>query len=160
MISRYLLDDSRLEPDDALALHRSVLAWAAERSDRFVLSVDRTVTDATVLDRLSRLRESAATAQDQRAWRVEGVVDDDVVAILIDNAAPTGAIAGDLSPVEDLSLHSAGRRLFAAADYGRTQLLELDQDERASLVERLLRDGHEPDVLRPAPPYVTGTASG
>jgi hypothetical protein len=155
---RYIVDDTRLEPERALALHRTVLRWAALRAESFVLYVDPTVYERPGdVDALLALGDGEPDRSQTRSVAVRGQPGPEVVERLVSTTAPPGASAGDLSPVEDVSFLAGDRRLFGSYDYGRDQLLELTEDELA-LLEQTLREAGFDAVIVPAPPFATGSS--
>ena|SRR5690349_11191558 len=171
---RYLVDERGGDEATELALYRAVLRWAAAQAGRYVLRIQRHVyDDPTLVRRLSELGEVrlAATqnqsgiAQRFRSWlskdsleslEIGGVPNENLIAVLTGHAAPPGAIAGDLSPVEDIFLFKHERELYVLYDYGRTQILDLDPVELAELRQTLRDTGLDPAVIVAAPPPVTG----
>lgn len=155
---RYLIDDHELEPDTSRAIYRVVLTWAAVRSERFVMGIDPSAYDEPgELSRLIALavHPPAPVPSDPRTVRIEGVPDEHFIQILTTREAPPGAVAGDLSPCEDIELYRGTRILFACYDYGRTQMLTLEGSECQELRETFRRQSLDPTVLKPAPPHLT-----
>jgi hypothetical protein len=148
-----IIDESHLEPEVSLKIYRALLAWAAPRGSRFEISLQSSVYDDPAdLQRLTALgsaTHSAAPASDE--LRIEGKPDSAFVHALTSKQAPTGAIAGDNSPVEDVAIFADGRCLYGSYDYGRTQLLTVTGPEAAEVKEILNQLGVGQDVLILAP---------
>ncbi len=87
--------------------------------------------------------------------QISGASSQELIQALTEQAAPPRAVAGDLSPVEDILLFSGERTLYALYDYGRTQVLDLDNDELTNLRQTLEQSGLDPGVIVMAPPYTT-----
>jgi hypothetical protein len=87
--------------------------------------------------------------------RVQGKADESFIQSLTSKGAPAKAVSGDVSPVEDVIVFIADRPLYASYDYGRTQVLELTQEELESLRKGLESQGLDSGRLIPAPPYVS-----
>jgi hypothetical protein len=150
-----------------LAVYRTVLAWAAAQSDRFVVClVPNVYGDPALLGRAREvppdvepagivgriLRELADPCS---VVELEGRPGKDFVRAMTGHAAPARAVAGDSRPVEDVLLLAGDRTLYAAYDYGRTQILEITPGELDDLHGRLVRAGLDPGAIAPAPPYVS-----
>lgn len=162
MSRRYIIEDVELDPDRARSLYQAVLAWAAGRGERFVLHVRP--ADYTKEDELQRILALGGRKLplgehpgSRDAVQVEGQVDSGVIESLASMDVPERAIAGDLSPVEDLQILQAGRTIFAVYDYGRTQVLDLDYHDVLELKRFVAELRLDPDrIVIPAPKYVIG----
>jgi hypothetical protein len=154
---RYLIDDSRVEPEESLAVYRAVLRWAAIRSDRFALSIDPAVYDDpgefSVLIGLSRTPPSIAAADSQEI-RIEGTPDENFIRVLTGREAPPGAVAGDLSPCEDTELYRGSQLLYGCYDYGRTQILVLEDSDIEDLQTTIRQHSFDWPIIVPAPRYI------
>lgn len=168
---RYLVDDHDLDEATALALYRTIIRWVAQRADHIEISIQRQVyDDPTAVADLLELGEITGGAASQAfgrslqstqrrgtsdSVRVSGAPNARFVSALTERAAPRRAVSGDLSPVEDIVLSRHGRVLYELYDYGRTQMLDLDDDELADLRQTLKRAALNPAAVVVAPPYVT-----
>jgi hypothetical protein len=85
---------------------------------------------------------------------VQGVPTQTFITELTERRAPPRAVAGDLSPAEDVELIVGDRILYASYDYGRTQVLELDAAELSDLRSALSASGLDPDAVVSAPEYL------
>lgn len=167
---RYLLDDSDLDLNISLALYKTALTWASKRSDRFVLSLQPSAYDrpddiAQYLslgkviekqdikpkdDLFSRLVEKCL-GKEPAVVQVEGEPDERFVRKLTGKGAPMTVVSGDLCPVEDVLIMAGERTIYALYDYGRDQILDLEDEELASLQEALGRAALDPNRVIPAP---------
>lgn len=172
---RYLIDEHGIEPVTSLALYRTTLTWAAERGERFVLYfVPEAYDDPDVPTRLRALGTARETPSSEGSpgvlgrllgklsgrksrVEVEGHPDQSFVREMTEHTAPAGAVAGDVSPVEDLMVFAGDRTLYASYDYGRTQVLDMTDEELVQLRQALERSGLDPERVVAAPPYVTGS---
>jgi hypothetical protein len=155
---RYLIDDRDADEAAARALYRTLIRWAAPHADRFVIGLQRAVYDSpddvarfTALGTVDDEREGS---RDRDAVQIRGTLTEDAIRALTEHATPARAVAGDASPVEDVALFNGDRRIYALYDYGRTQMLDLDENQLASLRETLERAGFDPAVITIAPPYI------
>jgi hypothetical protein len=172
---RYLINEPDADEAALLALYRAVIAWAATHADRFVISLQRDIyDDPDTAARFSRLGEivtapdadspKGLTEQIRARLRrrspddvqIIGTPGAEVIRALTEQAAPRRAIAGDLSPVEEILLFNGDRAVYALYDYGRTQVLDLDEHELTSLRETIGQAGFDPTIIVAAPPYSTG----
>jgi hypothetical protein len=87
--------------------------------------------------------------------QVEGIPNETFVRELTSRTAPPKAVSGDVSPVEDVMIFIGERAIYASYDYGRTQVLELEDDELMNLQQTLKNAGLDPTHIIVAPPYVT-----
>lgn len=172
-IKRYLIDEHDLEPETELALYRTTLAWAAGRAERFVFVLQPDLYDELAQVKLLTSLGSVTFSPEVRGsdnWisrnlaklfgkskerlQVEGSPNDTFVQILTSMTAPPRAIAGDLSPVEDVEIFIGGRIIYRLSDYGRTQILELDNEELDNLRQVLEAAGLNAERVILAPLYV------
>ncbi|MEQ8963652.1 MAG: hypothetical protein RLP02_38065 [Coleofasciculus sp. C2-GNP5-27] len=86
--------------------------------------------------------------------QVRGTPDDAFVRELTRKEAPEKAISGDLCLAEDVELFLGKRRLYSLYDYGRTQILDLIDEELESIHQTFTRAGLDPSYLISTPPYV------
>jgi hypothetical protein len=171
---RYMIGCQNAETETALALYRTTLTWAASYSDSFELDLQvNAYDDPDEVRHLCALGQATAisdfkpqrSALDQlftRLFRkpansiqVKGTPDATFIRELTSKAAPANAVAGDVSPVEDLKLFSKGRLLYGSYDYGRAQVLDLTNEEYEELRQALEQAGLDPECLVLAPPYIT-----
>lgn len=163
----YLIDQHDAEPEMSLKLYRTALAWAAKRGDRFLIRLRRNIyTDSDQLSRLQALGQVTQVTSDlppgligaltARLFRggsdvlqVEGTPGPEFTNELTEHAAPPKAISGDLSPVEDVIVMAGRRVLFAAYDYGRDVLLDLEDEGLESLRRTLREAGLEDERVKP-----------
>lgn len=172
---RYLINEQDTDEATALARYHAVVRWAAAHADRFLISLQRHIyDDPSAVARFSGLGEvvtapsgeaPASLAQRGQAklskgasesLNIGGAPSEELIRALTEQTAPPNAIAGDLSPVEDILLFSGARTLYSLYDYGRTQMLDLDEQELADLYQTLQQAGLDPAVVVVAPPYTTG----
>jgi hypothetical protein len=152
-ISALLIDEAHLDPEVSLKIYQALLAWASRQGSRFEITLQRSVYDSPDdLRSLSALgAEKSAAARQVDELQIAGKPGSSFVQALTGKQAPARAIAGDNSPVEDVVIFIDDRRLYGSYDYGRTQLLNVT-DEEASAVKEILRGlGLGADVLVPAP---------
>lgn len=171
----YLINEQDAEEAIALAQYHTVLRWAAGHADRFLISLQRHIyDDPGAIVRFSRLGEVVTTPNGEasanvtqrslaklfkgasESLKISGVPSQELILALTEQTAPPRAVAGDLSPVEDILLFSGERSLYSLYDYGRTQILDLNEHELVGLRETLRQAGLDPAVVVVAPPYTTG----
>jgi hypothetical protein len=172
---RYFIDEGEIDEATALALYRAILRWAAARADRFVLGLQRNIYDdpdelARLLslgvsgsapgsgvppDLVDRIRQKLFKGS-SKAVQIEGTPNEELIRALTERAAPPLAVAGDLSPVEDILLLKGKRAFYALYDYGRTQMLDLDNHELESLRQTIQQAGFDPAIVAVAPPRIIG----
>ena len=155
---RYLIDETNLGPEGSLAVYRLTVGWAAARGDRFVMLLERGVyDDPAELSRYTGLGKNLPT-DDPRLVdliRVEGELSTSVVRELTRTGAPARAISGDVCPALQVTILVCDRTLYGCYDYGRTQMLDITNDELEDAKRTLVSGGLDPGVLTPAPRYVT-----
>jgi hypothetical protein len=86
--------------------------------------------------------------------KIQGKPSAELIRELTTQTAPNKAIAGDLSPVEDINIFLGDRYLYILQDYGKTQVLDLNAEELTSLKQTLIKANLDPDYLVIAPNYV------
>lgn len=169
---RYLIDDREADPETALALYRSTLAWAAIRGERFVLRLQTGIYDDPAdVTRLCALGQTTAAPtvgppsglpdrilaklfpNPEDIVEVRGTPDEAFVRELTRKPAPPRAVSGDVSPVEDVMVLIGDRRLYSLSDYGRDQVLNLTEEELDSLRQTLRQAGLEQERVIPAPSF-------
>jgi hypothetical protein len=168
-LMRYLIDQRRVEPETAQALYKIVLAWAADRGNRFIIRLQRGIyenpEDAARLLALGEATASYGEAPKDFIGRiiarvfppptdmvqVEGVPNKEFVHELTHRDVPSKAVSGDLCPVEDLTVRQGERILFGSYDYGRDLVLDLSAEELDSLGATLDRAGLDPSRVVVAP---------
>lgn len=173
-MTRYLLEDVVDQPL-AHARYHTVLRWAAGRSERFVITLRPGVYDEPAdvepflalgevkvvshrpppIGRLGRLL-APLRSRTARVVEVRGAPGPRFLQVLTGTGPPRRAVAGDLSPVEDVELYVDRRPLYGVYEYGRDQVLDLTPGELESLRELLRSEGFDPDHLAPAPPHPSG----
>lgn len=165
----YLIDQRDAEPEMLVKLYRAALAWAAERGNRFLIRLQRSVyTDPSQLARLLALGQVTQVTSDlppgfvgrltEKLFRsgsdiiqVEGTPGAAFTNELTQNEAPARAISGDLCPVEDVMVFVGSRVIFASYDYGRDLLLDLNDEEVENLRQTLREAGLEAERVKPEP---------
>lgn len=152
-ITALLIDEAHVDPEVSLKIYQALLAWAARQGSRFEMTLQRSVYDSPEdLRSLSALGvEKTSTARTSDEVNIEGIPSSLFVQALTCKQAPQRAISGDNSPVEDVVVFVDDRRLYGSYDYGRTQLLNLTEEEATTVKEMLHSLGLSPDVLVPAP---------
>jgi hypothetical protein len=152
-ITALLIDEAHLDPEVSLKIYQALLAWAAGQGSRFEITLQTSIYDSP--DDLRSLRalgaEKLLPARMPDELQIEGKPGALFVQALTSKQAPPRAIAGDNSPVEDVVIFVGDRRLYGSYDYGRTQLLNLTDEEAVAVKEMLHGLGLAPDVLVPAP---------
>jgi hypothetical protein len=187
---RYLIDERDTEPEISLALYKSILTWAAARSDSFMLSLQSGIYDnlddetrlralgkvttflapeptvseihlfQEVINIFSNLADIVQVRVNDRSTevlQVRGTPDQMFVQELTRRGSPERATSGDLCPAEDVEMFVGDRRLYGLYDYGRTQVLDLTDEELESLCQTLTHAGLDPTYVIPAPPYITNS---
>ncbi|HEV8580957.1 MAG TPA: hypothetical protein VGX68_17970 [Thermoanaerobaculia bacterium] len=161
-----------MNEETALALYRQTLAWASALGDRFLLRLQISAyedsSDVTRLCALGKATAVPAAVPPKRfpdrilsklfpnptdIVEVEGAPGEAFVRELTLKPAPPGAVSGDLSPVEDITVFIGPRRLYSLSDYGRDQVLDLTAEELEMLRRTLSQAGLKQESLIPAPPY-------
>jgi hypothetical protein len=158
MSLRYMIDERNTTAETSLALYRTAVAWAARSGRRFEMRVERNrYPDPEEARRLTALGETTPAPDQQLFGRpsgavfVKGVAGEDLARELTQFPAPADDLPGDVSPVEDVSIYLGERRVYAAFDYGSTQLFELTEDELEDLRQTLTDHGLDPAYVVPAP---------
>ncbi len=150
---RYLIDERDTTEASSFALYRTALSWAASRGDRFVLGLSAgDYDDRADLEALQRLGQpSSSPLVPPGMSGTEGPLGPAFIAELTGRKAPPRATAGDLCPAEIVLVFAGGRTLYALHDYGRTQLLDLSDEELDEVRDALSRAGEDPARIVPAP---------
>lgn len=153
---RYIVEDASLSPNEALQLHRALVAWAASRADCVLLRIDRRdYEDPNEYKMFVELARERSGRDDGATMGLKLPPSEALVRALTTAEAPPKAIAGDLSPCEEVVILSNERRLYASYDYGRDQVLELERSERGHLLHLIRERKMDADLLVEAPPYLT-----
>lgn len=148
-MGRYLVDESRLDFEQSRAVFRRVLDWAIPHADAFSLTIEPSIyTHSAQRDRILALstRPPLALASEQTV--VGGAPPAEFLEVLTATMAVTRPLPSDLSCIDVVELSRQGRRFYAMFDYGRTQVLDLSDEEVADLRQALGRDA---DIVIPAP---------
>jgi hypothetical protein len=137
--TQYMVDESALDYEASRALGIALIGWAASGAERFAATVDeRVYADPQAIRRLLAVGKTEETpGLGGTVVITGGPPPDDFAQLVTDRSVLTSSVSGDLTNVEDLALFAGGRRRYFAADYGRTQLLQLDNAELAKLRTRL-----------------------
>jgi hypothetical protein len=90
----------------------------------------------------------------QKRIEIKGIPNLLFIQILTKQKAPIKAIAGDLSPVEEIYLFKNDGNIYSLYDYGRTQTLNLTQTELNELSQTLTNSCLSLSYLIPAPSYL------
>jgi hypothetical protein len=135
----YMVDESALDDAASRALGIALIAWAASGADRFVATIDeRVYADPQAIRRLLAVGKIEETPGPGGTVVITGgPPPGDFAQRVTDRSVLASSVSGDLTNVEDLALFAGERRRYLAADYGRTQLLQLDGAELAQLRARL-----------------------
>jgi hypothetical protein len=151
MPGRWIVDESRLDYEASRDVGFLLLRWAAEGADGFVVTLDTSVyADPQQIPAL--LGAPASEGGLPGAAVVRGGAPPPRFAELVtDRSLLSRSVSGDLTNVETLELSTSGRRRYLAADYGRTQLLDLVEDEVSWLRSQLSAKGHDESLLIEAP---------
>jgi hypothetical protein len=157
-MTRYTIDERNTTAETSLNLYRAAVKWAAQRGNRFEMRLERRLySDMDKLNRLIALGETTPAPAEkvfgESSWPVfvKGIPGADLARELTNSCAPADDLSGDVSPAEDLSIYWNERRIYAAFDYGSTQLFELTDDELGSLRETFAAEGLNTAYLVPAP---------
>lgn len=153
---QYMFQDHHaLAPETANAFYEISLRWAAEHGTAFVLTMyPSDYGRAADIERFAAL--GAATWMQrpgEEVVEVIGAVGEELVDTLFQSLMPMGAITGDLCPVGDLQVMRGQRILYRVSEYGRDQMFELTDDERAALSARLFEAGLGAELLAPILPH-------
>jgi hypothetical protein len=152
---RYLVDEHDLDEPASLSAYRTLLAWAASNGDQFSLMVEPSVyDDSAEASRLMRLGQ-VSTSERAGSKRIEGMPGQMFVEELTWRRAPVRAISGDTCPVEEVVIFRGGRRFYACYDYGRTQVLDLTDEELADARSILRAASLDAGIIVRAPEYLT-----
>jgi hypothetical protein len=173
----YMIDQRNAEPEMCLALYRAAMAWAAPLGGRFVIRIQRGVyEDSSELERLLALGRITQISSEvppglvgrltakifrtgSDVTQIEGTPSRRFTNELTRAAAPAKAVSGDLSPVEDVLVFQGNRALFAAYDYGRDLILDLNDEEVENLRRTLVEEGLEAERVIRAPESIASDSS-
>ncbi|MGA2843722.1 MAG: hypothetical protein ABSG18_27095 [Steroidobacteraceae bacterium] len=150
---RYIIDESVLSFEVSRELGIALLRWAADRADRFVLTLDESVyVDPLGVIRLFEPFSIEVTRHEGGSTIITGETPPASLTDLVtDRSFLNKSVSGDLTNVEDVAFYILQRRHYLAADYGRTQILFIDPIEISQL-RSLLRDvGLDESVLKELP---------
>ncbi len=147
--TQYIVEESGLDYEASRALGIALIAWAASGVERFTATIDeRVYADPQAIRRLLNAGNLEETPGPGGTVVITGgPPPGDFAQRVTDRSVLTSSVSGDLTNVEDLALFAGGRRRYLAADYGRTQLLELDDTELAQLHARLREQQLDDSVL-------------
>jgi hypothetical protein len=154
----YQLDRRKLSQAETLALYRATLAWAAERGTSFELMLDSTAYDdpaeLAALRALAAPRPSSQTsdADESGALHVRGIPDARFVTAMTERGAPSGAAAGDESPVECVTIYAGERAVLVSYDYGTVLSVDGGERDLAELRQSLVSAGLSSVRLLPIAP--------
>jgi hypothetical protein len=154
----YLIDEARTGTEESLAMYRVALPWAAARGEAAEFVVHADVYDGReLLDALLALAtgpgEPMPRAPDE--IRYPALPDARFVSLMVDERPPWRA-PGELSPCVDVSIIARGERIYGCLDYGRVQVLELDDDGLADLRCAFASAGLDPARIISAEPFRVG----
>jgi len=144
---RYILHLHELEPEGRLRLFRALVAWAMPLCDNFRCMINIIAyDDPAEAEPYKRLGDTTLLPPDnaglmQSIFRynltepvsIVGRTSPELFDALTTNAAPSGAITGDESPVEDLYLYDGSREVYVVVGYGSDHLLDLTDEELESV---------------------------
>jgi hypothetical protein len=162
-MTRYQVNTAGLESENAVALFRGLLRWAAWRGDRFEIGCETQVyNDAAQLARLRALGEVSKPAPagdvlsrflkrkfDENFITIHGVPGPAFVEEMTRVGAPEQVIVGEESPVDTVIISDGTRAFYVAYDYGTVQILELADEEKAEAIRQLESLGHSAEILLP-----------
>jgi hypothetical protein len=152
-MTRYLIDESALSFEASRELGVALLGWAADGADRFELILDEGVyADPRAVIQLFDPISVKVTRRGVETTVITGGTPPAGFADLVTNPSfLVRSVSGDLTNVEVVALYVSQRRRYLAADYGRTQILLLDQMENSQLRSRLRDAGQDETVLTQIP---------
>lgn len=158
---RYMVNEQDTTPELSLAIYRAALRWASAQGDRFEVWLDLNAykSDEDALP-ICALGQSVAVPGSKRfglggrAIAITGMPGAAFANELTRRAAPADNLAGDVSPVAEVSIHVGNRRIYASFDYGSTQLFDLDAAELEGLFRALKHMGLDPTCIITAPDII------
>jgi hypothetical protein len=171
---RYIVDEKDMDFDISLRYYRAIIAWVTMYGDCFILSikpddydnpvyVSRLYALGQILD-ISNLQDvdykkakliKNIFGRSSETVQVIGIPTSQFLKEMISKPAPPKAISGDIIPVEDILIFKSNRILYISNDYGRSQVLDVSNEELNSLLQSIKQAELDPARIVPAPPYVS-----